>query len=73
MSNRDLVLKKMKSHENRVKEAKRVLTYLEKLEEPNTNRIKDIKRIINFLEHELDVKKVAMKLVDLQFGVHRKN
>ncbi|MGG0475912.1 hypothetical protein ABEY96_27410 [Priestia aryabhattai] len=73
MSNRDSVLKKIKSHENRVKEAKRVLTYLEKLEEPNINRIKDIKRIINFLEHELDVKEVAMKLTDLQVGFHQKN
>ncbi|MCM3100254.1 hypothetical protein [Priestia megaterium] len=73
MSNRNLVLKKIISHENRVKEAKRVLTYLEKLEEPNINRIRDIKRIINFLEHELDVKKVAIKLADLQMGVHKKN
>jgi len=73
VSNRDLVLKKIISHENRVKEAKRVLTYLEKLEEPNINRIRDIKRIINFLEHELDVKKVAIKLADLQMGVHKKN
>lgn len=73
MSNRDLVLKKITSHENRVKEAKSVLTYLEKLEEPNINRIRDIKRIINFLEYELDVKKVAMKLTDLQIEVHQKN
>jgi len=73
VSNRNLVLKKIISHENRVKEAKRVLTYLEKLEEPNINRIRDIKRIINFLEHELDVKKVAIKLADLQMGVHKKN